>query len=258
MTPDHDDCAGKLTQCARYRRVSGAGRTLLAALVLAGLSTGASAATAADRQPVADIRAAAENYLRQRLRNAERKLSFQAGSLDPRLRLPLCDAALEAFPAQTGRVGTRTAVGVRCSGTRPWKIYVPVDVVETRPVVVARRALARGHVLAPADLAVEKRDVSRMVGGYVSAPEAVVGQRLKRRLVSGSHLAPSMLEMEPAVRRGQSVTLVVRSGSLNIRMTGKALMDGAIDQRIRVTNVSSQRTVEGLVRSPELVEVLTR
>jgi flagella basal body P-ring formation protein FlgA len=35
-------------------------------------------------------------------------------------------------------------------------------------------------------------------------------------------------------------------------------MDGAVDQRIRVENTVSHRIVEGLVRSPEYVEVLVR
>jgi flagella basal body P-ring formation protein FlgA len=67
-----------------------------------------------------------------------------------------------------------------------------------------------------------------------------------------------MLEAQIMVRRGQSVTLLVRNDALNIRMAGKALMDGAVDQRIRVENTGSRRVVEGFVRSPEYVEVLVQ
>jgi flagella basal body P-ring formation protein FlgA len=51
------------------------------------------------------------------------------------------------------------------------------------------------------------------------------------------------------------VTLVVDNGGMEIRMAGKALSDGALDQRIRVENVSSRRVVEGIVRSAEIVEI---
>jgi len=125
-----------------------------------------------------------------------------------------------------------------------------------RPVLVARQALPRGHLLAKSDLVLEERDVSRLAGGFVTNTDSVTGQRLKRQLVSGSVLSPAMLETQVVVKRGQSVTLVVKNDKLNIRMAGTALMDGAIDQRIRVENTVSRRIVEGFVRSPEYVEVL--
>ena len=49
---------------------------------------------------------------------------------------------------------------------------------------------------------------------------------------------------------------LIANGGMTIQMSGKALMDGAISQRIRVENTNSGRIVEGIVRSRELVEVL--
>jgi flagella basal body P-ring formation protein FlgA len=95
-----------------------------------------------------------------------------------------------------------------------------------------------------------------MIGGYLSSPEELVGQRLKHQLIAGRVITPSMLQADLMIRRGQSVTILVRSDSLNIRMSGKALTDGAANQRIKVENLASRRIVEGLVRSPEHVEVL--
>lgn len=261
--PDSDRPVGILTAAARRRRDSGAGNlwllTVPALALLAGTAgAAADAPTEAAVQPLEDIAQAAKTHLRERLPDSGGSLSFEAGQLDSRLRLPRCGKPLETFLAQGERVRARTVVGVRCTGMRPWKVYVPVDVAETRPVLVARRALPRGHVLTADDLAIEERDVSGLIGGYLGDSGAAVGRRLGRRLVSGSHLTPGMLKSDPLVRRGQSVTLLVRSGSVNIRMTGKALMDGAANQRIRVTNDSSRRVVEGLVRSPEFVEVLTQ
>jgi flagella basal body P-ring formation protein FlgA len=135
---------------------------------------------------------------------------------------------------------------------------VPVEVVEMRTVQVAGRSLPRGHRLVAADLVAEQHDVSRLVGGYVTVPEDLVGHRLKRPVQSGTPLAPSMLDKEILIERGQSVTLVVQDDALQIRMTGIALMDGSLDERIRVENTTSERIVEGIVRSPQQVEVLVQ
>jgi flagella basal body P-ring formation protein FlgA len=251
--------------------LSKAGRRFFGAASVAGrvcavfLCTGIAAAfatsenpAAAAHHPVSEITQAAEGYLERRIAKTGRRVTPRAGKLDPRLRLARCERPLEGFLRTGSETGSRTVVGVRCSGSSPWKVYVPVDLVEMRPVLVARQALPRGHLLTANDLVPEERDVSRLSGGFMASSDAVVGRQLKRQVVSGAVLSPSMLETQIVVRRGQSVTLVVRNDALNIRMAGKALMDGAVDQRIRVENTVSHRIVEGLVRSPEYVEVLVR
>ena len=212
----------------------------------------------ADRQPVSDITRTAEDFLERRIEKSGRQITPRAGQLDPRLNLARCDTALQGFLRDGADPGSRTIVGVRCSGSNPWKVYVPVDLVEMRPVLVTKRALPRGHVLSADDVVAEQRDVARIGGAYIADAGIVVGRELKRPLVSGAVVSPSMLETQIVVKRGQTVTLVVRNASLNIRMAGKALMDGAVDERIRVENTVSKRVVEGFVRSPELVEVLVR
>lgn len=237
-------------------------RKLTPALRIVGIAScfllAAPAAAAADPQwqSVADIATTAEDYLRRHVGPSARRTDVRAGPLDVRLRLARCDKPLQAFLRRGTRVSARTIVGVRCAGTRPWKVYVPVDVIVTEKVVVAARTLPRGHLLSAEDLAVEERDVTRTLSGYITEPAQVLGQRLKSQLLSGRMLTPALLEADKVVRRGQTVTLMVNNGGITIRMAGKALSDGALNQRIRVENLNSGRIVEGIVRSRENVEVL--
>ncbi|MCP5089573.1 MAG: flagellar basal body P-ring formation protein FlgA, partial [Gammaproteobacteria bacterium] len=78
----------------------------------------------------------------------------------------------------------------------------------------------------------------------------------KTQLLAGRILTPAMLRADATIRKGQAVTLIINSGGINVQMSGKALMDGALNQRIQVENTNSGRVVEGIVRSPEHVEVL--
>jgi flagella basal body P-ring formation protein FlgA len=207
-------------------------------------------------QSNSDITAAAESHVRQLTGAAAKKTSVKASSLDPRHRLPLCDQALESFMRRGARIGARTIVGVRCSGSKPWKVYVPVDVIVTAKVFTARQTLPRNHLLTDADLAVDERDVSRLVSGYISSKDELIGQRLKQQLIAGRIITPAMLQADRIITRGQTVTLIATGGRINISMSGKALMDGALNQRIRVENINSGRIIEGIVRSREHVEVL--
>jgi flagella basal body P-ring formation protein FlgA len=71
-------------------------------------------------------------------------------------------------------------------------------------------------------------------------------------------LTPAMLAAVPLVSRGQQVTLEAQTDGVHIRMGGEALAEAALGQRVRVKNLSSERVVEGVVRSDEVVEVSLR
>lgn len=246
----------KLTPAPRERHKPDATRCapLLVTLLLA-----AGSAAASDWHDPAAISAAAEQFLRARLSapagdTGATRLSAQG--FDERLRLAACDRPLEGFMRPGTRITARTVVGVRCTGSRPWKVYVPVEMTVSTSVWVASRPLPRGHVLAEGDLVAETRDVSGRSTGYVNSRNNVLGQRLKTSVLAGRLLEPHFLQAEIAIRRGQSVTLAVEVSGIQVRMSGKALADGALNQRIRVENHNSGRVVEGIVRSRELVEVL--
>lgn len=241
----------KLARRARSRRKLDASIAGVLLLVLSAATT-----KAGDWHSTDDIGRVAEDFLTAKLGPSSGNSSVKAGMLDRRLKLSVCEQPLEGFLRAGTTIGPKTIVGVRCDGARPWKVYVPVEVVVRRQVWVAREALPRGHLIAREDLVADVRDVSRMSSGYLSDPESLVGRRLRSSVLAGRVLTPNLLEANNIISRGQSVTLMVANGDLQIRMAGKALMDGALNERIRVENVNSGRVVEGIVRSVELVEVI--
>ena len=222
---------------------------IFAALLLAGA---ANSLPDGQWQPVAEIEKTAATYIKGRIASGD----VQAGALDSRLRLPLCDQPLDPFLRPGARIKARTTVGVLCTGRRPWKVYVSVDLVITKAVLVPKRVLRVGHVITADDLTTDTRDVSRMTSGFYAAPSELVGQRVRQQLVAGRIITPMMVQADDIIRRGQTVTLVVKNDVININMAGKAMSDGALNQRIRVRNSNSGRIVEGIVRSPEHVEIL--
>ena len=57
------------------------------------------------------------------------------------------------------------------------------------------------------------------------------------------------------VRRGQPVTIVLRSGALSITATGRALADGALGEPVRVFSEATNQTLDGVVESDGRVRV---
>lgn len=242
----HDFDASRQIKLCRY----------VTATTLLLLAHGLSATTTQAWQPTEDITQTAESYLLQKTGNTRQDTTVQAGALDPRHRLPLCDVALEGFMRRGAKIASRTIVGVRCTGSKPWKVYLPVDVIVMADVLTARFTLPRGHLVTGDDLVTDKRDVSRMFSGYLTDPSQLIGQRVKQQLIAGLVITPAMLQADQIVHRGQTVTLTTGSGGVMTSMTGTALMNGALNQRIRVENINSGRIIEGVVRSSQHVEVL--
>jgi flagella basal body P-ring formation protein FlgA len=71
----------------------------------------------------------------------------------------------------------------------------------------------------------------------------------------GAVISPSALKSMKVVARGQVITLLAKAGTMEVRMSGKALASAALGQRVKVKNLSSKRVVEGVVESPGVVKV---
>jgi flagella basal body P-ring formation protein FlgA len=179
----------------------------------------------------------------------------EVGRLDSRLKLDACDQPIEAFDSPNGLRNGRGVIGVRCPGSTPWKLYVPVSIATLEDVVVARRPLVRGQALTAADLALEPIDTNRLHKAYFTRVEDVVGLRSKRAVSAGEPVYASQLKREQLVRRNSRVAIIANTGGLLVTMSGKALADGGRGDRIRVENLDSGREVTGTVTGRGVIEV---
>jgi flagella basal body P-ring formation protein FlgA len=228
-------------------------RTLTALLIL--LLCAPTGSSAGSLEPLDAIRDAAEVHLGSLNLDQEGSAEITVGRLDPRLQLARCELPLEAFSPPGSRSVGNTTVGVRCSGADSWTIYVPAAVRVETGVLVATRHLHRGQVPEPGDFRIEERDIAALPGGYLTADTDLQASRLARSLRPGTVLTPSMLESLPVVKRGDTVTLLVKRGPLQIRASGKALSDAGDGARIRVRNLSSNKVVDGTVLGPRVVRI---
>lgn len=59
----------------------------------------------------------------------------------------------------------------------------------------------------------------------------------------------------PLIRRGEAVALRARAQGLEVRASGKALMEAPLGGTIRVENLLTRRTLQGRVSGPGMVDV---
>jgi flagella basal body P-ring formation protein FlgA len=202
------------------------------------------------------IRKAAARAVLERLDVAKGVADVTVDNLDPRLRLPACSQTLSGFISGDGQLRDHTAVGIRCDGTAHWTIYAQVSIGCSVPLLIARHALAQDSAPTASDFDVETRRMPGLYTHYISDPALLAGQRLRRTLAMGEVLTADALLTAPVIHRGDQITVIAQAGGMQIRASAIALSDGRPDDRIRAQNLSSQRVVEGVVRSAGVIEVV--
>lgn len=228
--------------------------SVIALLVaLAGLLLMSSARAGGGIESASRIREAAERYVTAQVLPTA---TVTAEGLDNRLRLPACAQPLDTSAANPAARGAWSIlVSCRDNGAALWAVFVPVKVADLRSVVVMSRSVAPGQPISADLLRLEQRDVATLSMGYLSSIEEAVGRSLRRPVAPGAALTPDALAVTRLIKRGDLITLVGRSGGLEVRAQGKALADGGGGERIPVENQSSRRVVQGVVRSGDTVDV---
>lgn len=118
--------------------------------------------------------------------------------------------------------------------------------------VVAARTLRANQPITEADLSIGTQP---MAPGLIADPAEALGMEARVTLYVGRPIPLASLQPPALVERNQLVTLVFRTGALEIRAEGRALARGAADTQLRVMNLGSRTTVTGRVAGPALVTV---
>jgi flagella basal body P-ring formation protein FlgA len=228
-----------------------------ALLVLSAASApGRATVPAAGLQDVGQLESIARAEAGLHLPALTGKQRFLVGPIPPHVQLPQCTDAVKPSVGPAPHMNDRVLVELHCQGAIAWHLYVPVRIIGTAAVAVAARAIVAGSVLTENDVRVEQHDLTELPPGYLDDPAIAVGRTAARPISGGAVLSNQQLVASKAVLRGQTVTLVADAGGIRVRMAGRALTDGMVNQRVRVQNLSSGKIVEGIARSEQVVEII--
>lgn len=216
------------------------------------LSSNSSAATYTNLDTIRDT---VRQFIVTQLGDTNPDTKIIVKPLDPRLRLSQCQQDLRAYLAPGTQLRGHSTVGVRCDGENPWALFVPVHIEQFVSVITANHSIRRGQVLTGENLLVSKRSSSRLPGNYLKTSDAIVGQVATREISAGTLLTQSMFKPQKLVKRGQRVTLSMKTGAIAVRVAGVAMSDGIRGERIKVRNLSSKKIVDGTVSDANLILV---
>lgn len=202
-----------------------------------------------------DIRQVALQFLQSSVEDNGSRTHVQIGELDSRLRLSLCDSPLVPFLPPGVNPSGNITVGIRCSGSKPWKLYVSATIKTYARVVVLNKALPRYSKISAEDVRLDEHDVTHVTTPLLSEEKEAVGKHLIRSVSADQPLTYSVLKNPIVVRRGERVTLLYKSPGIEVRGSGTALEEGSTGKRISVKPHGAPRMVDGVVLQPGIILV---
>jgi flagella basal body P-ring formation protein FlgA len=239
----------------KFRRATSIRRVALSALALTPLLA---AAQVFDPQDTVQLEALARSEAALQFPQLTDRQRFLVGPIEAHLQQEKCSRPIRPLVASPQHMKDRVVIELRCQDPKPWHIYVPVRIVGTSTVAVAAHAIVAGTLIKETDVRTEQHDISELPLGFLDDPSIAIGLTASRPIAGGAYLTNQQLVAAKAVQRGQSVTLIADAGGMSVRMAGRALSDGLMNQRVRVQNLSSGKIVEGIARSEQTVEIIVQ
>lgn len=191
---------------------------------------------------------------RQRIEDAELQLD------NPGLRLVVAAEAPDtvaidglAIDQRSGRVSA--FVATPAGDPAAVRQRVTARLVYHAEVPVLNRALAAGAQIASGDLDIVKVRRDRIGPDVATDAAQLIGRMSRRPLRVGEPVRLADVQFPILVHKGDLVTIVLDTGSLQLTAQGKALDDGAKDALVRVENTKSSRVVDAAVSGPGTVAV---
>lgn len=143
------------------------------------------------------------------------------------------------------KVKNRTENTVRLSG---W-----LDIFDH--VVCSKRNMKRGEIVTKDDLYLARKNISRMPKNIFTDADRVIGLRLKNNIRAETCLKEWMLEKNPAVEKGDIVTIIAESGFIRVETPGLILDDGFVGDIVGVQNSMSKRNIYAKIINDSTVMV---
>jgi flagella basal body P-ring formation protein FlgA len=141
--------------------------------------------------------------------------------------------AISAIPDPAARIGQGVRFTLWTGDKRIGSATAMVMVHGTS--IVASRALSRGDAITAADVRRMAQDLPEMPLRRLPQMDEVLGARLRRDVAAGEIITAALVQIPPAVKSGDDVSVTVKVGAVEVAGVGRAASTGMIGDVIRVT-----------------------
>jgi len=170
-------------------------------------------------------------------------------------KLKPCLSRFEFKGLRPERPWGRTNLQIRCKSAKPYVVRATVNVEVWAKLYVATFSLPRGHVMTAKDVTRRELELSRLFATPIAEIDEIIGLETKRSIRDGRILERKMFNLPLMVRRGDVVSLELKSDKISVMTTALALEAGRKGALIKVRNENSGEILTVRVVASGLVRV---
>ncbi|WP_179217526.1 flagellar basal body P-ring formation chaperone FlgA, partial [Vibrio sp. V03_P4A6T147] len=171
------------------------------------------------------------------------ELNVKAANIDDRIYATDCPTPLSTSSSSSNGSASNITVLVECIEDN-WKIYVPVRLTISLPLVTVAVPISRGQQITQQDVLITMVDLHRFRRQGFSDINRIVGAKVKKNMRIGD-----VVEQDDicVVCRNENVMIQAVKQGMIITTKGTALSDGIFGEQIKVKNDKSNRIIDAQV-----------
>lgn len=122
-------------------------------------------------------------------------------------------------------------------------------------VPILKNTMHQGDVITAADLDYTDIKNTDLAANTITDASKIIGMTPRRGIVALKPLNVGDISMPVIIKKGDLVTITLKSPVMTLTTTGRALENAASGDSLRVMNVTSNQTLDAMVTGPKAVSV---
>ena len=134
--------------------------------------------------------------------------------------------------------------------------FLNVEVQASGPIISLTRDLKKGDIVSEKDVITTTADIYGTPPHRILSANDAIGKEVLYPVTKDTILTQRHIRTAPAIHRGNAVSLLIKNGSLEIKVKGEAMDDGYKGDTIRVRSLlDKHKILEGMVLDEEKISV---
>lgn len=175
--------------------------------------------------------------------------------LEKQIILPACTTAIDISMTSQLVAKQANSVTLSCRESPQWNIFVPINIKVFTDVLIANRLIKMGELLSASDTTYEKQDKNNLPDGFFKDQGEINGLAAKHNISAGSIITGKNTKQLPIIKKNESVSLLIKTGGVEVQMIGIAKSDGYLNDTIKILNPSSKKVIDAIVKNNHLAEI---
>ncbi len=193
-------------------------------------------------------------HLKQKTAQKIKNRKISISPISSRLKLKTCLEAITIEDKSPEKRLGRMTLKLTCPLPK-WKLFIVANIGGELPVVVSTNGIIQQTTITKEDVKITYLPYKKIRNGAMKNIDSVIGMRTKKSISPNKIITINMLEPPYLVFKNQPITIVSYIGNLKVTSKGIALKNGTKEEQIPFKNISSGKTLKGMVIAPNKILV---